>query len=704
MSNCYHISELKMFTKISLLVIFLLAVDGHRLVDLYGPLYEAQRGPLLQEQNGSSVSDECVNDFYNLLFNKTSTLLPALDAFGKPGAGFLYANWAWYGHFTECSNLDDYKYCLLTLNITEAIVPEDLRATVKPVIQWGVCAPKKCTTDDVHNSLEILLDFLHLSNPGLNLVNVSSVRHASSCVEKPVVQYGAGFYACIVFCTFVGILLIGGSLVDIYEKRKTTGELGLSINSGDITPLVQNEENGDVRSNGTVYPLYSEETHFKKILRKILGGTRLLLLDCALNRNLKKLMKINESNERNIDCLNGIRVLSMFWVILGHIFFFPVTYGGLFNYPDLVSWSKKFPFQIILNAYFSVDSFFFLSGLLVCYLTLLKLEKKNGHIPWHWFYIHRYIRLTPVMLITILIWMYIAPYTLWGPKATIMAERPFCPENWWANVLYIQNFYPAKFGTSCIGWTWYLANDMQFFIISPLIIYALYKVPWVGFGLVGALMSISFAVTGGLMAHYDFTASPSTQIATRSSADYASIVYQKPYVRIPPYLVGMILGYIMYRLRDRRVVIPRIFLALGWVIATGVAIATVFGLYGDYTDHPLEKAGNIIYEMLSRFAWGVFLAWVVISCKYGQPGWINDILSWNLWVPLSRVTYTAYLLHPIVITTFLGNFGLPYYSSLVLQSYFFCGVVLLSYSCAMIFSLAVEFPLANIEKHFLPKV
>lgn len=44
--------------------------------------------------------------------------------------------------------------------------------------------------------------------------------------------------------------------------------------------------------------------------------------------------------------------------------------------------------------------------------------------------------------------MYIAPYTLWGPKAALMAKRPFCPDYWWANALYIQNFYPAKFGNA----------------------------------------------------------------------------------------------------------------------------------------------------------------------------------------------------------------------------------------------------------------
>lgn len=44
-------------------------------------------------------------------------LLTALDAFGKLEPGFLVGNWAWLGHFTECSNLKDYHYCLLTLEV-----------------------------------------------------------------------------------------------------------------------------------------------------------------------------------------------------------------------------------------------------------------------------------------------------------------------------------------------------------------------------------------------------------------------------------------------------------------------------------------------------------------------------------------------------------------------------------------------------------
>ncbi|PIK46943.1 putative nose resistant to fluoxetine protein 6 [Apostichopus japonicus] len=563
---------LRLSGTLSLVVAISTLACGQHIVDLYRPLYESQRGPLLEPKSGN-VSQACVNGFNYLLFNKTKTVLSALDAFGKLEPGFLVGNWAWLGHFTECSNLKDYHYCLLTLEVDASSLNKSVLLEDIP-IQWGVCAPNDCTKDDVHNSVYTLLDFLHLGSNGLNLVNVSA---AVTCVDKPVVPYGAGFIAGI-------------------------------VQSGDIEPLLANSEDGHQAVNGgghRIQPLHQMQTGWRRFLSQVLYGVRLVFLDFALNRNLGKLMKIGKANERNIDCLNGIRVLSMFWVILGHIFFFPVTYGGLFNIGDAMLWTKNFAFQVVLNAYFSVDSFFFLSGLLVCYITLLKLDKRHGKLPWHWFYLHRYIRLTPVMLTTILIWMYIAPYTLWGPKAALMAKRPFCPQYWWANVFYIQNFYPAHFGQSCIAWTWYLANDMQFFLISPLIIFALYRAPLVGFGLIGSLLAMSFSVTGFITAKYNLPASPTANIETPSAdaPDVGNLLYQKPYVRIPPYLVGMVLGYALYRLKDRQFTINRALLALGWFVATAIALLTLFGLYGNSDSHPLGKAGNVVYEMFSRFAW-----------------------------------------------------------------------------------------------------
>ena len=43
-------------------------------------------------------------------------------------------------------------------------------------------------------------------------------------------------------------------------------------------------------------------------------------------------------------------------------------------------------------------------------------------------------------------------------KRTNIARR-------WQNALYINNLY--DFDKQCIGWSWYLANDMQFYWLTP---------------------------------------------------------------------------------------------------------------------------------------------------------------------------------------------------------------------------------------------
>lgn len=56
-----------------------------------------------------------------------------------------------------------------------------------------------------------------------------------------------------------------------------------------------------------------------------------------------------------------------------------------------------------------------------------------------------------------------------------------CPGGWWTNLLYINNLYsgpdpqtgPVLNTFGCLGYTWYLANDTQFYILSPILLVTL---------------------------------------------------------------------------------------------------------------------------------------------------------------------------------------------------------------------------------------
>ncbi|XP_020622131.1 nose resistant to fluoxetine protein 6-like [Orbicella faveolata] len=140
-----------------------------------------------------------------------------------------------------------------------------------------------------------------------------------------------------------------------------------------------------------------------------------------------------------------------------------------------------------------------------------------------------------------------------------------------------------------------------------------------------------------------------------------SLVYEKPYCRIAPYLVGMVLGYLLIHSKDWRLptkVHTYIFNMAGWCVAIILALSTLYGEYQVFRTNnpqPFSRAENITYGMFSRFAWSLALAWVIFACHRGLGGLVNRILSARFWIPLSRLTYCAYLIHPVVILTLFSS-------------------------------------------------
>nr|CAD7414833.1 unnamed protein product [Timema poppensis] len=193
------------------------------------------------------------------------------------------------------------------------------------------------------------------------------------------------------------------------------------------------------------------------------------------------------------------------------------------------------------------------------------------------------------------------------------------------------------------------------------------------------------------------------------------ILYDPPWTRIGPYIVGMVTGYLVVKLNGC-LPLNKCTVALAWIVGSVFNLAPLFGLY----DRDISPFTAAIYVALSRTAWGIGLSWLIVACCTNNAGvfvfnnmddllfiittgFINRILSFPGWVPMSRLTYCAYLLNPMLMGSVnLGRETAMHIDLLPLTT--LClGHLAMCYVCAYIVSLAFETPTVLLIKHFVEK-
>lgn len=631
----------------------------------------------------------------------TSVAARMLDATGKPGAGILDGNVYAYGSFQECTDTGVSQYCIVPLNVTSRT-----NATVL-YMRLGVCMPKECTAQDISDAIEALDNILHVQTLDLE-VDLQIPDPASIvCQSEQNAPYRPGAIAMIALSSLLVLLALVGSLFDcllsVYGKQdthvssiSTNREEDLQekgIESSDRIPLLYTRE---LRTGEN--PLEKWEKYFD------------LLTAFSLYKTVSTVLSTDQP-PATITCINAIRVISMFWVILFHVFVWPFDFGGF----DNMLWitrnvPPRFSFQAVINGTLAVDSFFLLSGLLASYLTLRQMSKRRHWKVFSLYYVHRVIRLTPTYAFVLFFYWFVSVHFQPSPVYTVSLSPgghwyETCRSYWWTNLLYINNLHPWGLTDECMEWTWYLANDMQFFVLAPLMIVLLFWSLPLGLVSVAVFLCGSFIATGVIAGYYDFAAGMLSRYVialsapTSQGANPVDEIYTKPYTRISPYLVGILLGFIFYHKfkisASRR--LNLVIYALIWGLAALLCLSALYGEYGTWHGRPFNKAENVLFFMFQRFAWAVGVALLVFACHSGYGGAINRFLSMKLWVPLSRLTFCAYLVHPIVVVAVYGADVTPIHYTDVTVSVYAVGIVVLSYGVAGLVAVFVEFPVANLE-------
>lgn len=113
------------------------------------------------------------------------------------------------------------------------------------------------------------------------------------------------------------------------------------------------------------------------------------------------------------------------------------------------------------------------------------------------------------------------------------------------------------------------------------------------------------------------------------------------------------LGFFMAT--TRVTILPRRQRVLSWLVSLFILFMVLFGVYFWNNGWETSAFVNAIYSSTHRTVWCIGLSWIVYACITGQGGFINSFLSWKGFIPMSRLTFMVYLVHPWLIWIYMGN-------------------------------------------------
>ncbi|CAH0722126.1 unnamed protein product, partial [Brenthis ino] len=592
-------------------------------------------------------------------------------------------------------------------------------------LHLGLCLPRSCSREQVGN----LVNAVHAPLLTHKVVTVRSPDHGGYYyIEDPT------FQILLAVSCIVAVLLVAATAYDMKIARDVRArrrradnmasmengstDMKMGIDGLDAITVSKGKSMYNVNNNIAINSNNSEEqltadtssTAGEELKLSVWSE---LLLSFSMKANVLQILDRSVGAD-TVPVVHGLRTLSMIWIIFGH------TCIVVFKYADNTALrailEKSFWFQLIISAVYSVDTFFCLGGMLVSFLYFRtaakgKLERLTkgrrkltaGVLQFLGLMGYRFARLTAPYLFM----LGVVEVTMKWFQHNAVFEPPAldhetCPKYWWRNLLYINTLFPVE--QMCMLWSWYVSDDTQFYAVSAILLILATSHFKLSAVLTSVLFVSSLATTGYVSyssEHIPSGEDPFTQFDK---------IYDKPWTRLGPYLVGMATGWILFK-TNLNIKMTRAWAATGWAVCAGTLLFLVFGLYR----LRLGVAAAAAYSALSHSLWAACVAWVIVACSTGHggaclvvlwitgKGWVRALLAAPALYPLSRLTYCAYLVHPVVLRCVAMRLTHPIHLGELLVFVLFLGLAVISYFLAFVISVAFEAPMVTMLKLVSPQ-
>jgi len=435
-----------------------------------------------------------------------------------------------------------------------------------------------------------------------------------------------------------------------------------------------------------------------------------LFLAFSPSRNLKKMFYTPQRKDDYLSALNGIRVISMYLVILGHTNALMIA-GGVINIAGVQGFVNSWWAIIIGIGFYSVDVFFFVSAFLATYLMIGKFHgKRFFNIPM--VYLHRLIRVVPTLLLLYAMFFtffqFLGSGPLWKPYTDDAIEN--CQRGWWQPILFISSWYTKG---NCFGQLWYLSNEMTYFLFVPLIVLVYLNSKLIGYSL------IVFFNIAGIVLPFTFShiRGHTITILKDPAVLYVQELYNYPYTRTGAYSVGVLFGVLYFEWNKSRTD-PTYRYSVGakfynlfkantplcvaaFVLSSALMLFFILFPSVELLEPEERKISQIPSDFFNGFhrstfvaALGFFLAPIFV----GRLTLIKNIFGGKLWAPWAKVTFMSYLVHINVLGWFFMQSKGSLYFDGPSQIFYSLATFLVTVLISVPISLVIESPILQLER------
>ncbi|KAG0445736.1 hypothetical protein HPB47_014609, partial [Ixodes persulcatus] len=251
---------------------------------------------------------------------------------------------------------------------------------------------------------------------------------------------------------------------------------------------------------------------------------------------------------------------------------------------------------------------------------------------------------------------------------------------------------------STLPHVWYLSADFQLFLISVVVIQVFKNKKWWAACMFAVLSVVSCGISacqvhGNNMPPFlvSVTEEASTLIDTLN--DY----YILPFYHAVCFFAGCITLLLVEKYREVRV--SKLVQASLWCIGLSCGVYDLFMKIDWYRSRdPTSETGKLFFAFSDRIVWSICLAWITFACSTGRGGILNRFLSWDGFVPLSKLSFGVYLIHfPFYLFTYHIARERVFFSHFTLVSQCFSVLV---WSCLLSYFMfiACEAPTDHLRK------